>query len=90
MEATEGMTTAYLVMPKSFFIMGQSVAPCHLPATSAQGVAYRFGVLSKFWIENHGNFIKEIAPVSCSIAYFSSLLALAKAMIPSSELAAQS
>jgi hypothetical protein len=27
MEATEGMTTAYLVMPKSFFIMGQSVAP---------------------------------------------------------------
>jgi hypothetical protein len=29
------MTTAYLVMPKSFFIMGQSVAPCLLPATSA-------------------------------------------------------
>jgi hypothetical protein len=26
MEATEGMTTAYLVMPKSFFIIGESVA----------------------------------------------------------------
>jgi hypothetical protein len=34
MEARDGITTAYLVKPKRFFIIGQSVAPCFLPATS--------------------------------------------------------